>query len=364
MPNSSALSDGAQQANMVSNENAEAMFGADQAETNMVKLVNGRLEPIGDTTDDVMDEQLRNRFSSDEERALQTYDENSEDTTYERSAAALRVGNGFESPDNADTGLRIADADITGNPDAGATVNTGLPSENKEDTTPTAGFWTVNSTMPTRSDMVPPSPSTPDPNNPIPAAPETPQPPTPHEPGPEIPTPTPQPTAPPEIQEPTQPSRSHEINGSAVYDSKTSVTYTSTYFGIELPGKDMPKNNPPADVDEIEPVDVKPGEALPGNQYEGMTPGIGDEGMEEDPETGPSALPYDVNRHIPTNYQASERPQEAAQMQTQPREALDESSSKKADMDEDQSTDPSDTKSTDGLDRHYNDPEAAREMAT
>lgn len=214
--------------------------------------------------------------------------------------------------------------------------------------------------------MVPPSPSpsTPDPNNPIPAAPETPQPPTPHEPGPEIPTPTPQPTAPPEIQEPTQPSRSHEVNGVVMYGENSWVTYTSTYFGIELPGKDIPKNNPPVAADEIEPVDVKPGEALPGNQYQGMTPGFGDVGMEEEPETGPSALPYDVNMHVPESYKAAERTQEDIQMQTQPRESMDESSVKKADMDEDQDSDPSDAKSTDGLDRTYNDPEAAREMAT
>ena len=86
MANSSALSDGAQQANMVSNENAETMFGADQAETNMVKLVDGKLTAMGDTEDDVMDEQLRNRYSSDEERSLQGYDQK----TYENSDAALR----------------------------------------------------------------------------------------------------------------------------------------------------------------------------------------------------------------------------------------------------------------------------------
>lgn len=363
MPHTSALSDGSQQANLVSNENAETKFGADQAETNMVKLVDGHLEAIGDTTDDVVDEQLRNRFTTDEERSLQTYNEK----TYERSDAALRAGDGFSGntmPDNP-----IAVADLTDPEGARSSVSALIEkpgsavetSSDQQDTIQTFGFDTV-----VRSAMAPPSPSpsTPDPNNPVPAAPETPQPPTPHKPGPEIPTPTPQPTVPPEIQEPTQPGRSHEVNGAAVYSTQMVITYTSTYFGVELPGRDIPKNNPLADADDIEPVEVKPGEAFPGNQYEGMSPGIGDEGMEESPQTGPSALPYDVNRHLPAGYQAGERPQEAVQMQTQPREAIDESSARKADMDEDQHIDPSDAKSTDGLDRHYNDPEVAREMAT
>ena len=86
MAASSASSDGSQQANLVSNENAETMFGAGLAETNMVKLVDGKLTPMGDTDDDVMDEQLRNRYGSDEERSLQGYTEK----TYENSDAALR----------------------------------------------------------------------------------------------------------------------------------------------------------------------------------------------------------------------------------------------------------------------------------
>lgn len=123
--NSSALSDGAQQANLVSNENAEAMFGADQAETNMVKLVDGKLTPIGDTDDDVVDGQLANRYSSDEERTLQG--DASRGKTYENSAASLHAGGGVDE-DNLPNDP-IAEADITGNPDAGATANTGLPSE-------------------------------------------------------------------------------------------------------------------------------------------------------------------------------------------------------------------------------------------
>lgn len=357
MPNSSALSDGAQQANMVSNENAESMYGADQAETNMVKLVDGRLQPIGDTHDDVQDEQLRNRYSSDEERALQSFDENSDDTTYERSAAALRVGNGFEQTESDSDEPRIAEAGITDNPEAGTTVEAG----DEDEVTPTAGYWTVNSTMPVRGDMVPPSPSpsVPDPNNPVPPAPDTPQPPVPHDPQPELPTPNPMPNTEPEIQDPTQPGRSHEINAVAVDGSD--VTFTSTYFGIELPGKAIPKNNPPVGHDEIEPEKVKPGEALTGNT---MIPGMEDVGMEEDPETGDSSHPYEVDAHVPTDYQSSERPQEAAQLQTQPREMLDEASVKKADMDEDPDVSPADGKSTDNLDRNYNDPEIAREMAT
>ncbi|WP_309547127.1 hypothetical protein [Spirosoma foliorum] len=128
--NSSALSDGAQQANLVSNENAEAMFGADQAETNMVKLVDGKLTPIGDTDDDVVDGQLANRYSSDEERSLQG--DQLRGKTYENSDSAQYADAGIDDeaiPHASNTTADIAEADITGNPDAGATANTGLPSE-------------------------------------------------------------------------------------------------------------------------------------------------------------------------------------------------------------------------------------------
>ena len=127
----STLSDGAQQANLVSNENADAMFGADQAETNMVKLVDGKLTPIGNTEDDVVDDQLKSRYSSDEERSLQG--DELRGKTYENSEAALQAGEGLgnETMDETNAEPAIAVAEITGNPDAGATVNTGLPSENE-----------------------------------------------------------------------------------------------------------------------------------------------------------------------------------------------------------------------------------------
>jgi hypothetical protein len=88
MENNANLSDGAQQADIVSSEHAETMFSADQAETNMVKLVDGKLIPTGHTESDVSDDMPRIRLGSDEERALVGDDKKK----YENSDAALRVG--------------------------------------------------------------------------------------------------------------------------------------------------------------------------------------------------------------------------------------------------------------------------------
>lgn len=354
--NSSALSDGAQQANIVSNENAETMFGTEQGETNMVKLVDGKLTPMGDTEDDVMDEQLRNRYSSDEERSLQVDQQRSK--TYENSDAALHIGDVID--ERSIPNDPIADAELTGNPDAGDSVNTGLPSENEpndqtekgSDATPTGGF--SGFVMPTgvgeqtMVNSVPTTPPSPDPTQPVPGIPETP--PVPPAPGPEIPdlpgTPKP---AQPEIQEPDQPDRSHEINASRSHAyhhlaSANFLTYTAELSGL---------------VDEN---DVEPGEAVPGNQYEGLSSGPDDEGMEEAPDTGDSAHPYDVSAKDADVYQPGERPEEKKETQKMPREMLDESSVTAQDMIS--GTDRSDQKSTEGLDRKYNDPEAARDMAS
>jgi|GEM_PF-6679926 len=90
-------------------------------------------------------------------------------------------------------------------------------------------------------------------------------------------------------------------------------------------------------------------------------PGQADEGMVEDGLTGPSARPYDVDEHDTHSYQPGERPQEARQLAEQPRETMDESSIKKGPMEEHANSEaPIDHKSTDDLDRKYNDPEAAR----
>ncbi len=346
MENNANLSDGAQQADLVSGEHAETMFSTSQAETNMVKLVDGKLTPMGDTDDDVSDDMPRTRLGSDEERALTGDPEKK----YENSEAALRAGNGFDSsvmPNDP-----IAVADITGNPDAGSTVNTGLPSEANDQTetdtiaTPTHAFgmWQVGSgsyapfgNLPVHSytignDMIPPTPGTPDPMQPVPGIPETP--PAPTTPGPEIPDLPGQPSPDkPEIEEPSQPDRSHEINANF-------ITYTAGFS----------TNN-----------DVEPGEAVPGNQYEGMGTGP-DEGMTDAPDTGDSARPYDVNARDADEYQPGERPDEAQQAEQLPRELMDESSITAQDMVA--GTDRSDQKSTEGLDRKYNDPQAARDMAS
>lgn len=336
MENNANLSDGARQADIVSSENAETMFGADQAETNMVKLVDGKLVSIGDTESDVSDDMPRIRLGSDEERALQ----GDEKKKYENSDAALRAGTMFDPsvmPDDP-----IAVGDITGNPDAGSTVNTGLPSEDTTEetskTTPTNSFggWNVIGGSYPTGDMIPQTPGTPDPTQPVPGIPETP--PAPPVPGPEIPElpGSPNPTT-PEIQEPSQPDRSHEINSSL-------TTFTSAVAGI------TPATEP------------TPGEAVEGTQYQGLAAGPDDEGMEDKPDTGDSAHPYDVNAKDNASYQQGERPEEAQESERFPRQMADESSVMAQDMIS--GPDRSDQKSTDGLDRTYNDPQAARDMAT
>lgn len=339
MEGSSALTDGAQQANMVSNENAETKYGQDQGETNMVKLVDGKLTEMGDTHDDVMDEQLRNRYSSDEERSFQGDQQRSK--TYENSDAALRAGEVVDNrvmPEDP-----YADAEITGNPDAGATVNAGLPSEDepqKDDTTATSFFdvpttgGSLSTTIYPSADMIPPTPGTPDPLQPVPGIPETP--PAPPAPGPEVPdlpgSPSPDQ---PEIEEPDQPNRSHEINSGANF-----VTLTSSILTQK--------------VDESETVQGEP--------YDEALAGPDDQGMDVNPATGDSAHAYDVNAKDADPYQTSERPEEARETEKYPREMLDESSVQAQDMIS--GPDRSDQKSTDDLDRKYNDPEAAREMAS
>ena len=351
--NDSTLSDGAQQANLVSNENAEAMFGADQAETNMVKLVDGKLTPIGDTEDDVVDGQLKSRYSSDEERSLQG--DQLRGKTYENSEAALNAGEGLGnvvSTDGSNAEPASAVAEITGNPDAGATVNAGLPSEDapgnttqkKDKSTPTNSFgnWNfIGNGQGVSNDMIPPTPGTPDPMQPMPGIPETP--PYNPVPGPEIPTlpGTPVPAT-PEIQEPDQPDRSHEVNAQL-------VTSTSSTPGIVI------ADNGP-----------KPDGAIPETKYEGLDAGAtaipgSKEGMQVKPNTGDSAHPYDVNAKDQPEHKPGERPEEAKEAQNQPRELADESSVMAQDMIA--GTDRSDQKSTEGLDRKYNDPEAARDMS-
>ncbi len=351
MENNANLSDGARQADNVSSEHAETMFSVDQAETNMVKLVDGKLVSTGDTDSDVSDDMPRIRVGSDEERALEGDDKKK----YENSDAALRAGTMFDPsvmPNDP-----IAVGDITGNPDAGSVVNTGLPSEDEptnrteqgNDATPTGtfGMWQVSNgsymshvVYPT-GDMIPQTPGTPpDPTQPVPGIPETP----PYNPipGPEVPElpGTPQPNQ-PEIQEPDQPDRSHEVNGKGMFSNF--ITYTTGAPGI------------------LSSDDVEPGEAVPGNQYEGLSTGP-DEGMEVDPNTGDSARPYDVNAKDADEYQPGERPEEGREAEALPRELMDESSVTAQDMIS--GSDRSDQKSTDGLDRKYNDPQAARDIAS
>ncbi len=347
----STLSDGAQQANLVSNENAEAMFGADQAETNMVKLVDGKLTPIGNTEDDVVDGQLKNRYSSDVERSLQG--DELRGKTYENSEAALQAGEGLgnETMDETNAESAIAVAEITGNPDAGATVNTGLPSEdapgepskknNKSTPTNSFGGWNIIGGGQPKGDMIPATPGSPDPMQPVPGIPETP--PAPPMPGPEIPDlpGSPNPIA-PEIQEPDQPDRSHEINAQT-------FAFTSATPGV------VPTNGP------------KPDGAVPETKYEGLDEGVtaepgSEEGMQVKPNTGDSARPYDVNAKDNAGHKPGERPEEAKEARNMPREMTDESSIMAQDMVS--GPDRSDQKSTEGLDRKYNDPEAARDMAT
>lgn len=346
--NSSALSDGAQQANLVSNENAEAMFGADQGETNMVKLVDGKLTPIGDTDDDVVDEQLRNRYSSDEERTVQG--DPLRGKTYENSEASLHVGEGVDEavlPNDP-----IAVADITGNPDAGSTVATGLSSEDESpNTTSTdskttstnsfAGWNYMGGNQPldgtSVQNMIPPTPGTPDPTQPIPPTPGVPPetPPTPPTPGPEIPDL-------PDTPKPAVPDIRNEVNSLSTFTAAVAA---------------------PA-----EPTSVN---AEKGTQYEGIHEDIAEaakavpgteEGMEDAPDTGDSARPYDVNAKDPAQNQPGERPEEGREAEKLPREMADESSIAAQDMIS--GPDRSDQKSTEGLDRKYNDLDATRDMAT
>ncbi|WP_420148149.1 hypothetical protein [Spirosoma sp.] len=356
MENNANLSDGARQADNVSSEHAETMFGADQAETNMVKLVDGKLVSTGNTESDVSDDMPRIRVGSDEERAL----DGDPKKKYENSESALRAGNEF-APE-AMPNDPIAVGDITGNPDAGSTVNTGLPSEDESDEqtdkTPTntfSGWNIIGSGYPSSDhpvgdhpvrDMIPPTPGTPDPNQPIPGVPGIPEtPPTPPNPGPEIPdlpsTPKPETPEIPDMPETPKP---------AVPDIQNqTVTFTSGGPGI------IPTNGPKPDGDvaptRYENLD-EAAKAEPGSE----------EGMEAQPNTGDSARPYDVNAKDTAENQPGERPEEAQEMEQQPRASLDESSVKAQDMIS--GPDRSDQKSTEGLDRKYNDPEAAREMAS
>jgi len=335
------------------------MFGVDQAETNMVKLVDGKLEPTAKTTGDVSEDMPRIRLGSDEERALTGDDKKK----YETSEAALRAG-GFVTDSNAVPDDPIATAEITGNPDAGSSVNAGLPSENEAandrtetdpNATPTSSFggWAV----PT-GDMIPPTPGTPDPNNPVPPAPDTPQPPTPNGPVPEYPPLPEVPPVNPPIQEPgTEPLP--DINATNF------VTFTSSFSADPTTGTDMPGKIAADGVERndvvpegVTPAGVTPGEIVPGNQYEGMSAGP-EEGMKDEPDTGESARPYDVDAKDTDTYKPGERPQEAEEMREQPRASMDESSVKADDMIT--GSDRSDQKSTEGLDLKYNDPEAARQ---
>ena len=84
--------------------------------------------------------------------------------------------------------------------------------------------------------------------------------------------------------------------------------------------------------------------------------------MDGKPDTGNSARPYDVNAKDTTENLPGERPEEAEEAKKLPRELADESSIMAQDMIS--GSDRSDQKSTDGLDRKYNDPQAARDLAS
>ncbi|ARK09997.1 hypothetical protein A6C57_06380 [Fibrella sp. ES10-3-2-2] len=383
MAASSASSDGSQQANLVSNENAETMFGADQAETNMVKLVDGKLTPMGDTDDDVMDEQLRNRYSSDEERSIQGYTEK----TYENSNASLRGAEDVK-PDSRndadettgtyvveDNGPAMIDDDSAytlseqqgGGPDEPATTaadNDGAPMSRIQ---PNGADQTNTYSMTITGDMIPMTPSTPDPNNPVPGGPETP--PTPPSPGPEIPDlpGSPSPDR-PEITDPSEPERSHEINARYAASNQAG---TSKYPSLTPPGLGhygyggfaTRTSSVSIDQNHVEqtPDQVEPGQAVPGTQYVNMSTGIDDaEGMESTPDTGSSDRPYLVDGNEPSSYKPGERPEEAEEMMTNPRQAADESLTKAQEM-VGSDGDRSDSKSTEGLDLPYNDPQSVRD---
>jgi hypothetical protein len=281
----STSSDGAQQANMLDNENADTEYGMDGAEASMVKLVDGKLVPMGNTTDDVADDQLMNRYSDDDERGLQNP---TDQKTYENSEAALHP----EGPEN----LRGIDDNMA-----------------EAEITQTVGWATDPATM-----MVPTTPGAPDPYPSIPPTPDAPIPPTPPMPGPEI----------PDI--PYQPS----------------------------PGVSEPERSPDVNARITLTAGVPAGAPVGEGQYKGLTPGLDNEGMTDDPHTSSSERPYEPITEIVNDYQPGERAAEAAQMQPQPLEAMDESLSKKEQMDGGSyPADPAEEKSTDGLDRPYNDPQ-------
>ncbi|RAJ94061.1 hypothetical protein LX87_03945 [Larkinella arboricola] len=289
-----------QPANLINTENADTKYGQDQAETHMVKLVDGKLVPTADVQTEISDD-LTSQYANDEERGLYSANQRTHD---------------------------IVD---------------------------------IQSAHP-QADMVPGLPSTPDPSNPVPAGPDTPTPPTPPVPGPEIPD---MPTTPkpdkPEITEPNEPGRSHEINNQITNDTDQQNTPTSALADF-MPGADVPtQTQDPAKNEEL-PEFLGTSSANDGPGPANYRKPNADEGMETGPDTGTSARPYDVDAKDTHDYQPSERPQETAQMLDQPTETLDESSIKKAPM-QDHSTAqaPSDMKSTDQLDRNYNDPEAARQ---
>ena len=394
MAASSASSDGSQQADLVSNENAEAMFGADQAETNMIKLVDGKLTPIGDTEDDVMDEQLQNRYSSDEERALQNPPTEGQ-KTYENSEAALRVGNGIDPQADTFQDDPIADADLTQDAQD-ETTDTGYALDDSSKGNAPANTASENDSTPNdrvqangtdatntfsgvpRGDMMPPSPSTPDPNYPMPGGPATP--PTPPSPGPEIPTlpGSPSPDR-PEITEPMEPDHSQEINGrsnsagQSNYPGSTPSGFgyygpgglTSAGFSTKTSTMSVAQNGVEPSTD-----DVQPGEAVPGTQYVNMSNGLDDEGMDAKPDTGTSDLPYNIDNHRATqDNQPGERPEEKREAEAMPRELVDESTIQAQEMlsptgEAYDAAPRSDVKSTDGLDRKYNDLDASRDMAS
>ena len=374
MPASSGSPDGSRPAELLSNEKADTMFGLDQAETNMVKLVDGKLTPMGDTEDDVMDGQLLNRYSSDEERSLQGFTEK----TYENSEASLRGAqdvkpdavnatqdeSGIYEVEDTDPALITDEATFTLEEGGGANQPATTSSANDGDGMPTSRMQPNGSdqtntySISITGDMMP---TTPDPNNPIP--------PTPPSPGPEIPdlpgSPSPDQ---PEITEPSQPDRSHEINAS---QAGSNWVGTSKYPSNTPPGLGhygyggFATRTSTVSVDqnhvEQQPDQVEPGQAVPGNQYMNMSNGIDDaEGMENAPDTGSSDRPYLVDENVPSTYKPGERPKEAEQMMTNPRQAADESLAKAQDM-VGSDGDRSDTKSTDGLDLPYNDPQAVRD---
>lgn len=331
-----SLSDNAQPSNFITDpDQADTKYSTDGAETSMVKLVDGKLVAMGNTHDDVTDDQILGRSTgSDEERGLQ----GQEGTQYEKSAAALR------GTDVIDPGVMpedpMAEAEITGNPDAGYTVESGLPSEDAPVTTSTEADTTANDRVqPNGSDL--PSTQTfsvnmmmpqidPSPAYPNPSVPDAPQPvaPTPGNPSyPEFPEIPGTPSAPqPEIQEPTEPGMPQPSGPERI----GFVTYTSSVGGSVSPDDD-----------------IEAGKAVPGNQYEGLSAGIdANEGMKNQPDTGRSARPYNADAKDDDSYLPGERPNEAAQMQ-HPHGPVDESSVMEENMLA--GTDRTETKSTDGL---------------